>query len=87
MNEAGTAQRRLDIRLRLHDISRRIEIDVADSGPGISEELRQRIFEPGFTTRANGNGFGLSTSLRIIRNHCCPRTAGFDLLTIENGPL
>lgn len=69
MNEAGSSLRRLDIGLRRHDVSRQVEITVADSGPGVSEELRGRIFEPGFSTRASGRGFGLSTSLCTIQNH------------------
>ncbi len=69
MNESGRTRRQMDIWLRLHDITGVVEFGVADNGPGIPAELRRRIFEPGFTTRANGNGFGLSTSLRIVQNH------------------
>jgi signal transduction histidine kinase len=35
-------------------------ITVADSGPGISEELRQRVWEPFFTTKQRGTGLGLA---------------------------
>jgi len=48
---------------------KQIEILVRDTGPGVPEELRNRIFEPNFTTKENGHGFGLSTSYRIMENH------------------
>jgi len=46
-----------------------IELGVEDTGPGIPPELRRRIFDPGFTTRETGRGFGLSTVYRIVSNH------------------
>ncbi|MGA8142601.1 MAG: ATP-binding protein [Candidatus Acidiferrales bacterium] len=44
----------------------RAEIRVEDDGPGISEELRARIFQPYFTTKATGTGLGLSIVARRI---------------------
>jgi PAS domain S-box-containing protein len=46
-----------------------MEIMVSDNGPGISEEVLLRIFEPYITTKKTGHGLGLSTSYRIISNH------------------
>ncbi len=48
---------------------KKIQIEVTDTGPGIPEDLRERVFEPTFTTKDTGHGFGLSTSYRIIENH------------------
>jgi signal transduction histidine kinase len=48
---------------------KQIQIEVTDTGPGIPEDLRERVFEPTFTTKDTGHGFGLSTSYRIIENH------------------
>jgi PAS domain S-box-containing protein len=42
------------------DTGAAIEIELADRGPGIAPELFDRIFEPLFTTRHDGNGLGLS---------------------------
>jgi PAS domain S-box-containing protein len=41
-------------------------IAVCDRGPGISPGLRERVFEPFFTTRTNGTGLGLAIVKRLI---------------------
>ncbi len=44
-------------------------IHVIDTGPGIPEPARQKIFQPYFTTKAGGTGLGLPTSRRIVEAH------------------
>ena len=44
-------------------------IRVRDSGPGVPSDLRQRIFEALFTTRAKGSGLGLALCRRIAEAH------------------
>jgi signal transduction histidine kinase len=48
-----------------------VQIQVADTGVGMSEELQHKIFLPYFTTKRPGNaaGLGLSTAVRILQNH------------------
>jgi signal transduction histidine kinase len=48
-----------------------VRISVADTGKGIPEELRERIFEPFITTKGEGEGtgLGLSTTLMIVDRH------------------
>jgi signal transduction histidine kinase len=46
-----------------------VEIAVSDSGPGIPEDLRARVFEPFFTTRARGTGLGLAVARQIVEAH------------------
>ncbi|HXY30370.1 MAG TPA: HAMP domain-containing sensor histidine kinase [Gemmatimonadaceae bacterium] len=47
-----------------------VRVRVADDGPGIARELRNRIFEPGFSTKESGWGIGLSLAKRIVEeNH------------------
>jgi len=43
-----------------------IEAHVADSGPGISDDHRRRIFDPYFTTKPDGTGLGLAICKRLI---------------------
>ncbi|HEX6943481.1 MAG TPA: HAMP domain-containing sensor histidine kinase [Gemmatimonadaceae bacterium] len=43
-----------------------IRIRVSDDGPGVPRELRRRVFEPGFTTKARGWGIGLALAHRIV---------------------
>ena len=44
-------------------------LEVADSGPGLSEQVRQRAFEPFFTTKGGGTGLGLAIVYRIAEVH------------------
>lgn len=46
-----------------------LELEVADSGPGLSDEVRQRAFEPFFTTKRDGAGLGLAVVHRIAEAH------------------
>jgi two-component system nitrogen regulation sensor histidine kinase NtrY len=44
-------------------------IEVADNGPGMSEEVKTRVFEPYFSTKAEGTGLGLAIAKRIVNDH------------------
>ena len=46
-----------------------VEVGIADTGPGIPEELREQIFNPFVTTKKTGVGLGLSIVSRIIDGH------------------
>lgn len=43
-----------------------VAITVTDSGPGIPVDLQERIFEPSFTTKANGHGLGLAMVKTLV---------------------
>ncbi|MBI4701804.1 MAG: HAMP domain-containing protein [Deltaproteobacteria bacterium] len=47
----------------------RVEIAVADQGPGIDPGARDKVFSPFFTTKAEGSGLGLAISHRIVEEH------------------
>ena len=46
-----------------------IILTVSDSGPGIAPEIKDKIFDPYFTTKSDGTGIGLSISHRIVTDH------------------
>lgn len=46
-----------------------IAIEVADTGPGISDDVAAQLFQPFVTTKPGGMGIGLSISRRIVESH------------------
>lgn len=66
--QMGGAGVRLDVEARACD-GNTMEFLLADDGPGIPEELQSRIFEPYFTTRANGTGLGLAVVRAVVEAH------------------
>lgn len=59
------------IRVEMMDLGNCIELAVTDSGPGIPEKIREKMFQPFFTTKdvKYGTGLGLSISMGIIHQH------------------
>lgn len=59
------------IRVHVIDEAQHVQIQVFDSGPGIPEPLREKIFQPFFTTKeiGKGTGLGLSVSTGIVETH------------------
>jgi nitrogen fixation/metabolism regulation signal transduction histidine kinase len=47
----------------------RVQIEVADNGPGVPEALRQDVFLPFFTTKPKGTGVGLSLARQVVLAH------------------
>lgn len=51
------------------DENRKALISVEDTGLGIPEEDKNKIFKPLFTTKSKGQGFGLSACKRLVEAH------------------
>lgn len=50
-------------------IGRVVEIRISDDGPGMSNSIKEKIFQPFFTTKEEGTGLGLSIASRIVEQH------------------
>ncbi|MBW2384460.1 MAG: PAS domain S-box protein [Deltaproteobacteria bacterium] len=59
------------IRIETARVGDWVEIRVIDNGPGIPDELQERIFDPFYTTRRSGeaSGLGLAVAFGIVREH------------------
>jgi two-component system, NtrC family, nitrogen regulation sensor histidine kinase NtrY len=57
------------IRVATRAVDGRVELEVADDGPGLSDEARAKIFTPYFTTKSKGTGLGLAIVHRIVTDH------------------
>jgi two-component system, NtrC family, sensor histidine kinase HydH len=53
----------------LSEYNDQVELSVADTGPGISDELMPRLFDPFMSTKETGIGLGLAVSHRIAERH------------------
>ncbi len=67
MADPGGRDRRIEIVQRTVDGS--VEIAIADTGPGLSQDIAGRAFEPFVTTKASGMGLGLAISRSIVQAH------------------
>jgi PAS domain S-box-containing protein len=65
------ASRRPDVRVEASTDTpaRMLRVQVVDNGPGIPPDMRDRIFRPFVTTRANGTGLGLALVQKIVVTH------------------
>lgn len=64
----GSRRRELHVAAKLLD-QRMIEVAVADSGPGLADDVAATLFEPFVSTKANGMGLGLSICRSIVEAH------------------
>jgi signal transduction histidine kinase len=49
--------------------TRTVALEIEDTGPGISPEVQERLFDPFFSTKENGTGLGLAIAAKIIDQH------------------
>jgi PAS domain S-box-containing protein len=82
MNGAQAAGRKGAVRVTVDARHGLCEVRVADTGPGIREEIRSKVFDPFFTTKHRGSGLGLPVVKRVVEAHggeidlTCPAEGG-----------
>jgi len=93
MNAAQAQQGRGTVRVTLKAAGAWNEIEIADSGPGIPEDIRAALYRPFKTTKARGTGLGMATAKRLIESQngqiavACPPSGGTVVtLTIPAAP-
>lgn len=69
INSMHAMQGRGRIQVAVNAQARWLQIAVADDGPGIPPDIREKIFIPFFTTKLRGSGLGLPTAKRFIEAH------------------
>ncbi len=60
-----------EIVIAADDQNGRIRVSISDSGPGLSDEARSHLFVPFFTSKAHGQGIGLTLIREILSRHVC----------------
>jgi len=69
IKEANTPDRKVTIRTRYNQEVHIAVLDIIDTGPGIPQNVKERMFEPYFSTKRGGTGLGLVIVNRIIQDH------------------
>jgi two-component system nitrogen regulation sensor histidine kinase NtrY len=64
--EAMDRQGRIDIETQFERANRFVRIVIADDGPGIAPDEREKLFLPYYSTKRRGSGLGLAIVRRII---------------------
>ncbi|WP_165822329.1 ATP-binding protein [Paenibacillus montanisoli] len=57
------------IGIKVYGMDTQVFIELSDTGSGMSEDTREKLFEPFYTTKGHGTGLGLSISHKIIQDH------------------
>lgn len=67
--EAMEGSARRELRIAARPAGGMVEVAVSDTGPGLPEPVRARLFQPFVTTKPNGMGVGLSVCQAIVETH------------------
>ncbi len=87
LNAAQAMGLRGEIEVGIETAPGECRIGVADRGPGVAPALREKMFQPFFSTKSRGAGLGLPTARRIVESHggsltARPREGGGTVLTV-----
>jgi two-component system nitrogen regulation sensor histidine kinase NtrY len=67
--QAMTNSGRIDVSLHFNLPDNKAFVEIADNGPGIRNEDKEKLFLPYFSTKRDGTGLGLAIAYRIIKEH------------------
>jgi two-component system sensor kinase FixL len=82
LNSAHAMQGQGRIDVTVATVDSRCQVSFTDAGPGIPEEIRDKVFTAFFTTKTRGSGLGLATARRLVEAHQgeifieCPTSGG-----------
>ncbi len=65
----GSLLRVLGVQTALSEDGAAVEVTVSDTGPGLTDEIRERLFLPFYSTKHRGTGLGLSIAAKIVQEH------------------
>jgi PAS domain S-box-containing protein len=65
----GSLLRLLGVRTTLSEDGSAVELSVSDTGHGLTDEIRERLFLPFYSTKHRGTGLGLSIAAKIVQEH------------------
>jgi signal transduction histidine kinase len=65
----GSLLRVLGVRTALVEDGSAVEVTISDTGHGLTEEIRERLFLPYYSTKHRGTGLGLSIAAKIVQEH------------------
>ena len=68
-NAIAAPSTQITIATHYHEQLQIAVIEVQDNGPGMPEEVKDRVFEPYFSTKTEGTGLGLAIAKRIVNDH------------------
>jgi PAS domain S-box-containing protein len=65
----GSLLRVLGVRSSLSEDGLAVEVEISDTGHGLTDEIRERLFLPFYSTKQRGTGLGLSIAAKIVQEH------------------
>jgi hypothetical protein len=65
----GSLLRVLSVETAVSEDGAAVEVTVSDTGHGITDEIRERLFLPYYSTKHRGTGLGLSIAAKIVQEH------------------
>jgi signal transduction histidine kinase len=60
---------RIRVEGRVDRAAAALHLTIADNGPGVPSDLREKVFQPFFTTKSTGTGLGLALVQKIVVTH------------------